>query len=213
MTTWAVIPVKPFNEGKSRLRGVMSDNERYQLNVRSFCNTLEVISGVNTVDRMLVISRDPEALKIAGQAGARTLTENGNRGLNQALYQANNTLDKNNDRILVLPTDLLFLTGEDVLKIIELGEKPPVVVIVADRRNKGTNALLVYPVGSIRYRFGENSSKKHMAEAQKRGIQTILTDIPGMRLDLDLVEDLEYVKSMGYSIPIRAFNPMEETVR
>ncbi len=213
MTTWAVIPVKPFKEGKSRLIGVLSDDERYQLNVKSFCNTINILREVNCVEKILVISRDPEVLTLADRAGARTLVESDDRGLNQALYQVNNTLDKNGDRVLILPTDLLFLTGEDVFRMIELGDSPPVVVIVADRRNQGTNALLVYPVGAIRYRFGKNSSKKHLAEAQKRGIKVIMADIPGMRLDLDLVEDLEYVKSMGYSLLVQAYNPMEETVR
>lgn len=213
MTTWAVVPVKPFNEGKSRLSSVLSESERCQLNVKCLCKTLDVLSGVNSIEKILVISRDPGALKIAAQAGAQTLVEAGDQGLNQALYQANNTLNKTCDRILIIPTDLPLLAGEDVKNILELGVTPPVVVIVADRRNKGTNALLVNPVGSIRYRFGENSSKKHRTEAQKRGIKAIITDIPGMRLDLDLVEDLEYIKSNGYTLPIRAYNPMEEIVR
>jgi 2-phospho-L-lactate guanylyltransferase len=213
MTTWALIPVKPFSEGKSRLSSILSDSERYQLNVKCLCKTLDVLSGVKTIEKMLVVSRDPAALKIAGQAGALTLVEEGNRGLNQALYQANNTLDKTCDRILVIPTDLPLLAGEDIQKILAMGANPPVVVIMADRRYKGTNALLVNPVGCIRYRFGENSSKKHLAEAQKRNIKVILTDIPGISLDLDLVEDLEYIKSNGYSLPIRVYNPMEETVR
>lgn len=213
MTTWALIPVKPFSEGKSRLGGILTESERYQLNVKSLCKTLNILSGVKTIEKMLVISKDPEALKIADQAKVQALVEEGSRGLNQALYQANNTLDKTCDRILVIPTDLPLLAEEDVHRVLELGTKPPVVVIVADRRNKGTNALLVNPVGCIRYRFGENSARKHLAEAQKRGIKAILTDIPGISLDLDLVEDLEYIKSNGYSLPIRAYNPMEETVR
>jgi 2-phospho-L-lactate guanylyltransferase len=174
---------------------------------------LDVLTGVNSIEKILVISRDPEVLTIANKSGAQTLMEEGRRGLNWALYQANNTLNKTSDRVLIIPTDLPLLQGEDIQQIVELGETPPVVVIVADRRNKGTNALLVHPVGSIRYRFGENSSKKHMAEAQKRGIKAILTDIPGMRLDLDLAEDLEFIKSNGYFMPVQIHNPMEEIVR
>jgi len=213
MTTWAVVPVKPFIEGKSRLAGILKESERYQLNVNCLSKTLNVLSGLKTIDKMLVVSRDGEALKIAIQAGARALLENGNQGLNQALYQVNNTLDKSCDRVLIIPTDLPLLVMEDIQKILELGATPPVVVVVADRRNNGTNALLVYPAGCIRYRFGKYSSKKHLAEAQKRGIKAISANIPDMRLDLDLVEDLEYIKSNGYSWPIPANNPMEETVR
>jgi 2-phospho-L-lactate guanylyltransferase len=213
MTTWAIVPVKPFHEGKSRLGDVLTDSERYKLNISCLNKTLTTLTKAASIETILVISRDAEALEIAAQNGARTLMENGSQGLNQALYQANNTLDKTHDRVLVIPTDLPLMEVEDVRQIIELGCKPPVVVVVADRKNKGTNGLFVNPVGCIRYRFGKNSSKKHVFEAQKRDIKAIVADIPGMRLDLDLEEDLEYLKSVDFSLPIPVYNSMEETIR
>lgn len=135
-----------------------------------------------------------------------------NQGLNRALYQVNNTLDKCCDRVLVIPTDLPLLSGEDVQKVMNLGQTQPSVVIVPDRRQKGTNALLVNPVGCIRYRFGSCSANKHAAEAQKRNIPVIITQIPGINLDLDQEDDLELLKSMGYILPAQSPNPMEETV-
>ncbi len=40
----------------------------------------------------------------------------------------------------------------------------------------------------------------------------IITQIPGISLDLDQEEDLELLKSMGYILPAQSPNPMEETV-
>jgi len=163
------------------------------------------------IDEIIVISRDDNVLEIARSQGAATLVENGH-GLNQALYQVNNTLDKACDRVLVIPTDLPLLAGEDIQKVMELGQHQPVVVIIPDRCHNGTNALLVNPVGSIRYRFGSHSARKHAAEAAKRNIPVIIAQIPGIGLDLDQEEDLEILKSTGYILPYQIPNPMEETV-
>jgi 2-phospho-L-lactate guanylyltransferase len=211
MKTLAIVPVKPFHEGKSRLMGVLTDEERYQLNLHCLKRTINILADLEDIDEIIVISRDPEALENARNLGARSLVEN-NNGLNRALYQVNNTLDKTCDRILVVPTDLPLLSGQDIQKVMNLGQVKPAVVIVPDRRQKGTNALLVNPVGCIRYRFGSCSAKKHTTEAQKRDIPVIITQIPGISLDLDQEEDLELLKSTGYILPSQIPNPMEETV-
>jgi 2-phospho-L-lactate guanylyltransferase len=212
MTTWAVIPVKPLNVGKSRLGGILSDIERVQLNEFMLHNTIYVLKKVKAIENVLIVSRDKQVLEIARQAGAIALLENENSSLNKALYQATNTLNKYIDRIIVIPTDLPLITAEDVDKLLEQGCKPPVVVVVPDRNNNGTNALLVYPAGSIRYRFGQHSSAKHVEEAHKRGIRVILSNILAMGLDLDVPEDLELIKSRGYIIPIQPIKSVEEKV-
>jgi 2-phospho-L-lactate guanylyltransferase len=212
MTTLAIVPVKPFSEGKSRLDGVLTDFERYQLNEQLFKNTITVLSCVQQFERIIAISRDPVVLKLAREMGAATQLEAG-RGLNQALYQVNNTLDKRMDGALVIPTDLPMLSEEDVNTILDMGKEKPVVVVVPDRHQRGTNALFVNPVGCIPYRFGSNSAKKHVAEGQKRGIRTIITQIAGMNIDLDLEEDLDLLKAKGYFPNIQVLNSMEETVR
>jgi 2-phospho-L-lactate guanylyltransferase len=212
MTTCAIVPAKPFHEGKSRLDGYLTNNERYQLNEYCLKNTLNILNGVPEIDKTIVISRDADVLKIARKMNASVVQEKGSLGLNKALYQVNNTLDKCSDRILIIPTDLPLLTVKDIQIVLDFGKTPPVVVVVPDRRNKGTNALLVFPPGCIRYRFGSNSSKKHVAEAQKRGLRVFEINIPGISLDLDLVEDLELYKASGYSWPIQALRSMEETI-
>jgi 2-phospho-L-lactate guanylyltransferase len=57
--------------------------------------------------------------------------------------------------VLILPSDLPLLSKEDVTRIIDLSLEPPVVVIAPDRRNEGTNALLIRPTGLISYQFGD----------------------------------------------------------
>ena len=120
MKTLAIVPVKPFKEGKSRLNGVLTNDERYLLNLHSLKRTIRILSNLEDIDEIIVISRDPEVLAYGRNEGAVTIMEN-NQGLNRALYQVNNTLDKSCDRVLVIPTDLPLLSMEDVQKVLKFG--------------------------------------------------------------------------------------------
>ncbi|MGA9397953.1 MAG: 2-phospho-L-lactate guanylyltransferase [Anaerolineaceae bacterium] len=212
MTTWAIVPAKPFQTGKSRLGGILSDGDRLQLNTYLLRHTLSILRKVNAIDKILVISKDEQVLMIARQEGTDVLLETGKGGLNRALYQANNTLNKSEDRIVVIPTDLPLMTPDDIEQLLAMGSHPPVVVVVPDRCHNGTNALLVNPAGSIRYRYGQGSFNKHVEEARKRGINVIVPVLPDLTLDLDVPEDLDLLKSIGYIIPILSIKPVEEKV-
>jgi len=88
MPLWAIVPVKPLRRGKSRLSPVLSEDERTALNQTLLTNTLKILSSVQQIDRIMVVSRDPAALTLARDFGARTVLENGNPELNTALRRA-----------------------------------------------------------------------------------------------------------------------------
>ncbi|MBN2677818.1 MAG: 2-phospho-L-lactate guanylyltransferase [Anaerolineaceae bacterium] len=211
MITWAIIPTKPFQEGKSRLSGIMNDTERYQFNEFCFIRTLSVLRAVDIIDKILVVSRDKHVLEAAAQMGAYGILEAGKSGLNRALRQATNTLDKNQDRAIIIPTDLPLMSEKDISEILELGSNPPVIVIVPDRHENGTNVLLVNPAGCIHYQFGTRSSRKHIEGAEKMGIKVVVKKSGNLRLDIDELGDIEYLKTKGFIIPMQAVNSYEET--
>src|SRR3989304_4368488 len=88
MTLWAIIPVKPLRRGKSRLAGTLSEDERTELNRILLERTLTTLADMKDVDQVLVVSRDPHALTIARNHGARTVREDGQPHLNTALARA-----------------------------------------------------------------------------------------------------------------------------
>ena len=150
---------------------------------------------------MLVISRDPHALTIARQHGARTVREDGQPQLNTALARATVIAKVHATRgVLILPADLPLISQEDVLTLIERAGEPPVVVIAPDRHGKGTNALLISPSGLIEYDFGENSFQRHCERARQAGARLEIVDLPSLGLDLDLPEDLEIVRELEKTI-------------
>jgi 2-phospho-L-lactate guanylyltransferase len=197
MTLWAIVPVKPLRRGKSRLAGALSDDERTELNRNLLQNTLKTLSEIRELEEVLVVSRDPAALTIARNYGARTVREDGQPELNTALKRATVVAQVYATRgVLVLPADLPLISRGDVLALIERATDPPVIVIAPDRHEKGTNALLISPSGLIEYDFGENSFQRHCERARKAGARLEIVNIPSLGLDLDLPEDLELIRKL-----------------
>ena len=191
MTFWAIVPVKPLRRGKSRLAGVLSEDEREVLNQFLLANTLDVLRPVRKIEHILVISRDPQALAISREHGARTVLEHGTPHLNLALTRATLVARHHAARgVLVLPADLPLMTKEDVMVMIEKAKSPPVVVVAPDRHHLGTNGLLVNPAGLIPYEFGPNSFERHCEGARQAGARLEICELPSLALDLDLPEDL-----------------------
>lgn len=197
MTLWAIVPVKPLRRGKSRLAGALSEDERTELNRTLLQHTLQTLTDLKELEEVLVISRDPQALTIARNYGARTVREDGQPELNTALKRATVIAQVYATRgVLVLPADLPLISRSDVLTLIERAAEPPVVVIAPDRHGKGTNALLISPSGLIEYDFGENSFERHCELVRKAGARLEVVNMPNLGLDLDVPEDLELIRSL-----------------
>jgi 2-phospho-L-lactate guanylyltransferase len=203
MTIWAIVPVKPLRRGKSRLAGALSEDERAELNQSLLQHTLNVLTDIKELEQVLVVSRDPHALTIARQYGARTVREDGQPQLNMALTRATVVAKVHATRgVLILPADLPLISREDVLTLIEKAGEPPVVVIAPDRHGKGTNALLISPSGLIEYDFGDNSFQRHCERARQTGARLEIVDLPSLGLDLDLPEDLEIIRELEKTITL-----------
>jgi len=173
---------------------MLNEDERADLNQRLLVHTLEILTGLPEIEHVLVVSRDPAALALARDYGARTLQENGAPGLNIALTRATVVAGNYGTHgILILPADLPLLTQEDVRELLSRDGDSPVVVISPDRHYEGTNALLVCPPGLIKYGFGPGSYQRHCERAHQAGARLEIVELPSLALDMDLPEDLERV--------------------
>jgi 2-phospho-L-lactate guanylyltransferase len=207
MTLWAIVPVKPLKRGKSRLAGVLGEDERTLLNFNMLSATLKTLAKVEEIDQVLVVSRDPSALALARDYNAKTVQEDGHPSLNLALKRAALAAKAYNaDGIIILPADLPLLSPDDIKTFIELGKGTPIVVIAPDRRKEGTNALLMRPASAIPFIFGPGSFKKHLQAAEKAGIDSVVCELETFSLDLDLPEDLELLKHMDTGSESNLFN-------
>lgn len=204
MSIWAIVPVKPLRLGKSRLSGVLSDDERSILNRMFLENALYILRATPQIGQTLVVSRDPAALAIAREFEARTVLEDGTPNLNNALQRAT-TLARAFDvnGILILPADLPLLSQADLESFIETHTAAPVpsVTIAPDRHNDGTNALLVSPPGLITYAYGPQSFSRHSELAISKGAHLNVVTNGNLALDLDTPEDLDLFNTVRAGTP------------
>lgn len=199
MALWAIVPVKPLRRGKSRLAGVLSEEERAALNQRLLLQTVDVLRSVADVKNILVVSRDTAALALAREKGARTLQEDGAPHLNVALQRA--TLVAKTylaTSVLIVPADIPQISASDIQALIDAGNEPPVAVIAPDHRREGTNALLLNPVGEFPYDFGPDSFARHSRLAAEAGLQVKVLELESLAHDVDVPEDLRYLGELDY---------------
>ncbi len=188
---WCIVPVKPFQEGKSRLAGVLSPSTRAALNRRLLAGVLDVLSSDDLPARVLVVSRDEEALALARGRGLLGLQESGAGDLNQALEQARaHALAQGAQALLVLPADLPFLTVADLQGLYRLAQMDGVQAVIAPSHDGGTNALFLRPPDAIDFAFGVGSFQAHLAQARRRGLACRVYRSATLARDLDQPADL-----------------------
>ncbi len=194
MSLWAIVPVKPLRRGKSRLASVLNEEQRIALNRQLLVHTVQTLQKVKPLEHVLVVSRDPEALALARDYGARTLLEDGHPELNIALSRASILARAYNIHgILVVPADLPFMEPEDIERLINLSTGNKSVVIAPDRKKDGTNALLLIPPDAIEFSYGPGSFHRHSQNTRQAGIPLTICELPGLELDVDFPEDLVFI--------------------
>jgi 2-phospho-L-lactate guanylyltransferase len=194
MTIWAIVPVKPLRRGKSRLAGLLSEEQRTLLNRFLLEHTLLSLKEISEIEHTLVVSRDPAALALTRSMGGRTVLEDGAPQFNTALQRATIVAQSQGARaVLVIPADLPLVEPSDLRALLAHGKNPPVVVISPDRRLDGTNCLFINPAGLIQYGFGPGSFQCHCARITEAGARLEVVHSDRFGLDLDLPEDLELV--------------------
>ena len=210
MKIWAIIPVKPLHDSKSRLAHVLSADERAALTSRLLQSTIAVLSGVKEIERVLVVSRDRKALKIARRSGASTYNETDKQGLNSALTRASHVaMAKKVNCVLIIPADLPFMTEEDIEILISRaaeeinvggissnGCQHRAMAICSDYSQDGSNALLVCPPTGFTFQYGPDSYNLHLEEASRLGMSIQIVDVPGLKFDIDTEEDWNEYLSM-----------------
>ena len=196
-TTWAIVPVKPLYRSKSRLSQVLSPAEREELSRTMLEHTLEVLSTCEGIHGVLVVSRDPAALAVAREYGVNTVQESGSPELNDALERASQVVTAwGAKRVLILPSDLPLVTLADLQSLLANGHHVRQVVVAPDRREDGTNALLMKPPGLFEFAFGIGSFSRHLQRAA--AAEAIVSEYrsDSLALDIDLPEDLELYREL-----------------
>jgi 2-phospho-L-lactate guanylyltransferase len=197
-STWAIVPIKPLRQGKTRLAHILSVQQRAELMFTFFQHTLHILSQSAGIDRTLVISSDPAVLAISYEHGAVALDEGEARDLNSAVARAVRAATESQvTAALILPADLPFIQVEDVQRMIcrkpringSGNDKPSNIAICADDRKEGTNALFISLPTDFTFHYGKGSFQRHQREASNLGLTARIVTSPNLEFDLDTEED------------------------
>jgi 2-phospho-L-lactate guanylyltransferase len=150
-------------------------------------------AGCARAESILVVSPDAEARAGAAARGAAVvpLAQPAHHpGLNGSIEAGREwALARGADAILSLFGDLPLLAADD---LVSLAAHPEPVVLGADRRGEGTNALLLRLSGrgaEYHFAFGEGSLARHLAEAHRLGLDAAVHEAAGTAFDLDTPVD------------------------
>ena len=194
----AVIPMKPLKTSKSRLSGVLESQQREALILNMLRQVLRAAARASLA-HVWVVGGDPTIRHLAEEEGAcwsadRTLD------LNSCLADA---FEKAFSRGLVplyLPGDLPLVDWPDIKELTAASKGGQHAVIAPDIRGEGTNAMLV-PTGSpLEPSLGPGSFRRHLEQADQKGIQVAIYHSPGLSFDLDTPDDLAALEEQGSSL-------------
>lgn len=188
---WAVLPVKNFENAKQRLADTLSPDERRALFALMVEDVLATLTAVDRLAGILVVTREPQAGRLAESYGARVLIETANAGHTEASTLGARTLaGEGAVGMIQIPGDLPALTAEDVAAVVEPHGEAPAVTIAPSRDDLGSNAVACSPPDLLPLRFGDDSFFPHCAKARELGIEPKIIRRTGLGLDIDTANDL-----------------------
>lgn len=198
MTLWAILPVKPLPKGKSRLHACLKTEEICLLNRSLFEETYLKLQACPEIDHILVVSQDDEVLEYTRHSGGVALIESQPSSLNAAVSQALDFILENDPgMVLIVPTDLPWMTVEDLAGLIEKREDGKFMIIVPDQQQWGTNAIFISHPGLLRPRFGRRSFQKHIKQAVGQSTSLTVWLNKNIQRDLDNPQDLLFYNKMN----------------
>ncbi len=191
MKTFAIVPVKICKNAKTRLSPTLSADDRVHLSSLMLGDTLSVLAGVQSLQKVVVVSGDRRAEEIAVRHGAIFLHEEKESGVNSAVALADSySIDQGADTTVVIPQDLPLLDAVDVTMACELAESEDrCIVICPSLRYDGTNLLIRKPTTVIKTYYESDSYETHIRAAGSLGIPVKIFFSIKLMYDIDTPED------------------------
>ncbi len=182
-----VVPVKAFDLAKGRLAEALSATERARLAERMAAGVLQAAGELPS----WVVCDSEEVASWATAHGAGVIWQR-SPGLNGAIGDAVAFLDHQGvARVIIAHGDLPLATT-----LGWVGDFDG-VTIVPDRRGEGTNVMAV-PCGvGFRFAYGEDSARRHRAEAKRLSLPLRVVDDERLGWDVDTPEDLTAIPGAG----------------
>src|SRR3954452_15816904 len=186
MRTLAILPIKSFAAAKQRLGDVLGSGSRRALAQAMSSDVLTSLKRVRRIDAIAVVSADPSVQVAAGGDRVVTIRDANETGQSAAAKLGiRHGLDGGFDRVLLVPGDTPLLDLSEVDGLLADAEARELeVVIVPDRHDEGTNALLLSPADSLEPSFGPGTLHRHVATAEAIGRRWSVERVASLNMDV-----------------------------
>jgi len=195
--TWAVVPVKAFERGKSRLALVLDAAARAALARTLFERVAGALAACEGLAGVLIATDSHEVAAVARAKGFEPLLDaagmpGGEGALGRIVDRAlGHVAERGATSALVVMSDLPLVETRDLEHLIRLVASHD-MVIVPDADREGTNALALARPTLLRTGFGRYGSfAVHCEEAQRAGLHALILENQRFGLDIDAPADLE----------------------
>lgn len=203
---WLIIPVKDFDNAKQRLDGCLGRRERAGLYRAMLEDVLACVKQVPRLAGVFLVTRDPEAMRLATAFGAQVIEEPENRSHSDAVqWGIDRLLKEGVDTLFTLPGDVPLITPAEVNALIDSHVQGSAFTIAPSRDRRGSNAVLCSPPDVVPLRFGADSFYRHLDLARRSGVEPAVVSLPGVALDIDTPADLELFLARDSTTRARAF--------
>lgn len=182
-----LVPVKAFRLAKARLATTLPADERAALARRMADHVLDAAAPLPTA----VVCDDDQVARWAASRRAIVLLEPG-RGLNGAVEAGVTQLEAAGaTEIVVVHGDLPLAEG--IAGLAGHGG----ITLVPDHRDDGTTVVCLPAGAGFRFSYGPGSFRRHVAEAERLGLSLRVVREPGLRLDVDVPDDIAAAAALG----------------
>lgn len=191
---WAVVPVKAFARGKSRLGGVLSDSVRAAFARGLFDHVVTTLKNTPSIAGVLVVTEDDDVAQTAEAHGVRVVRDPAGGTLSAVVdtgltYVASLGATAG----FVCMADLPHLTCDDVAAVVAALSDHD-VVLTPDLVRAGTNVLCLSPALAMPSCFGRaDSFAQHMRRAEEAGLSVQVIERRGLCFDVDDPSDLQKI--------------------
>ncbi len=180
-----VIPIKDFNNSKSRLKDCLSDVERVNLVKNMVINVIRALDG-----KCIAVSYSQEVCEFIDGCGIHCLKLD-IKGLNSTtnyLYQYLNITIFN--RLTIIHADIPLATVDnsphEYIKALASDE----FLIYPDIEKLGTPVISVPSNTQFKFMYGRLSFKKHVFQIESLNAQIKIVEDPAWSFDVDKESDL-----------------------
>ena len=193
MKTFAILPVKRFENAKTRLSSILDMDDRILLSSLMLEDTVKILSSVRSLTQVVIVSADRRAEEMATKHGVTFLREEKEKDVNSAVALADlYSIREAAEATVVIPQDLPLLDPIEVSKACQLAENESrCIVICPSLRYDGTNMLLRKPPTVIATFYDNDSYNMHVKAALKLGIPVKGLFSKSIMYDIDTPEDAQ----------------------